>query len=308
MGDPVKALAYSKEYMVLQDSIAARSSKAKKLEFQVKYEAKEKETQIALLNKEKNLKERLIAKEKQQQKTLWYIFISALIATLVSIWYWLRLKNKRVLATQESFRFKSVIEAEQKERKRIAQDIHDSIGQSIAVVKMQASALNFTSQKEKEKQEKLLEQVDYVYDEIRNISHNIMPNTLITLGLAPAVKELIGKINKNSDLKVQLNIDQNFMDLNEDQTINLYRIIQEALVNIIKYAKASLVNIDFNMEGDKAAVYIKDDGVGIDAVKIKNLNGIGWKNIFSRVSLLMGKINITSKPNKGTKIAIHLKT
>ena len=134
-----------------------------------------------------------------------------------------------------------------------------------------------------------------------------MPNTLITLGLIPAIRELISEISITSDLKINFQSDPNFKGLNEDQTINLYRIIQEALLTILKDAQASMVDVNLTLEdGNSKAIYIKDNGVGMSASKIKNLNGIGWKNIYSRVALLMGKIDVTSKTNEGTQIAIRL--
>ena len=89
--------------------------------------------------------------------------------------------------------------------------------------------------------------------------------------------------------------------------ITLYRIIQEAIVNIIKHAKATLVNIIFENRGGVTSLYIKDNGKGTDTSKINNNPGLGWKNIFSRVALLSGDVTVKSIPNQGTSIEIHLK-
>ncbi len=305
--NPSEALAYIQEHRLWQDSLRAQSTHKKMEEFQIKYEALEKEAAILSLSKERELKEILLTQEKHQQKILRYVFFVILLLFALALWYWRSLQMNRLIAVQESKRYKSVIETEQGERKRIAQNLHDTIGQSIAELKTHASSLACCAKDEKQKRQKLLDQVDHVYDELLNISHNVMPNTLIKLGLVPAVQELITEISTNSDLKIILKNDDGFKGLNEEQTIHLYRIIQEALVNIIKYAKASLVHINLLIENGAPAVYVIDDGVGMESALVKNLNGIGWKNIYSRVALLMGKINVTSKPNRGTHIAIHLK-
>jgi len=307
LNNPSKALNFLKEHMQWTDSLNIRSANKKLEEYNIKYKTAEKEKEIVLLDKDNLIKTTLIAEEQKQKRLLWIIFSSLLVLVSLGAWFWYRINKKRILEKENNLLFKSVLETEQKERKRIAQDLHDSIGQSISVVKMQTNALVSTSDEEALKHNKLLNQVDYVYDELRNMSHNIMPNTLITLGLVPALKELITEINTEDSLKIELKSNTDFKELNESQSINLFRIIQEALVNTIKHAKASLINIDLTRKDSDASICIKDDGVGIHPSIIDNSEGVGWKNIISRVSLLAGDIDVNSQPNKGTSITIQFK-
>ncbi len=300
------ALTYLKKYQIAKDTLYSRSTQKKLEEFQVKYETKQKEEQIAALDKENILKATIIQQEQRQKKALWLIFTSVIILISLGMWIWQRMKKKRLLAKQENLRFKAVIEAEQKERKRIAQDLHDSLGQSISVIKIQASTLQPTLGDES-KHKILIQQLDNAYDELRDVSHNIMPNTLIMLGLVPAVRELISEISVEYSPKIELKSDLESEKLNEDQVITLYRIIQEALSNILKHAEATLVNIRLETKNGMTSLYIQDNGKGMNILKINNNNGMGWKNIYSRVALLSGKINVTSRPNHGTSITIHLK-
>ncbi len=306
--DYKKALHYFENYSLAKDQQFQKTTERKLEEFQVKYEAIEKEKKIVALDKENNIKATRITYEKKQKKLLWVVF-SSLVVLLTAgglVWYWIN--RKRLLEKQTSLRLKSVLEVEQKERKRIAQDLHDSLGQSIALLKLQANTLQSNSAKEQEKHKKLQCQIDHAYEELRNISHNIMPNTLITLGLVPALKELIEEINLDDSLEIQFKNNDDFKGLTDDQAINLYRIVQEALVNIIKYAKASIVHIDLLKKEGTASIHIVDNGVGMNTTEIASLEGIGWKNIASRVAILSGKIKVSSPAHKGTSIAVHLKT
>ena len=211
----------------------------------------------------------------------------------------------KYVAKQENIRFRAVIEAQEKERKRIAQDLHDSLGQAISSIKVIASILNIESVEEEKKLQKLLNLIDRTYEELRNISHNIMPNTLITLGLVPAIRELVDEINVYPNLKITFSDFGNFKGLNESKAIALYRIIQEALSNIIKHAQATDVVISLKKDKSKLLLSIKDDGVGLNTAEINKVSGIGWKNILSRAAIITGEVDLKSEPGKGTHLLIR---
>lgn len=305
MKDYKNSLIYLEEYMHWTDSITKTSTKKKLEEFKIKYETTQKEQQIVALSKESELKTLKIRQGKEQHNMRLLILVVLGFSVISGLVIWHFTNKNRVLSKQENIRFKVVIEAEQQERKRIAQDLHDSLGQAISVIMMTASNLNVETSEEK-KHQKLLNQIDKTYEELRNISQNIMPNTLITLGLIPALRELIEEMSVNQDLKIILLDSGDFKDLNEAKAIALYRIIQEALSNIIKHAQASDVIISFKREKDKISLSIKDNGLGLNTSKINDFKGLGWKNILSRVALLSGDVDINSSPEKGTHLSISL--
>lgn len=287
-----KALQFLVEHVRWRDSINKRSTENKLEEFSIQYKVEEKDEEIASLTMENKLMTIII-----------YIVIAIILIILASIAIWQIINKKRV----ENLRLKSIIEAEQKERKRIAQDLHDSLGQSLSALKMQVSAIQPSSE-DSSKYKTLLKQVDSTYDELRDISHNIMPNTLIRLGLIPAIRELISDIATEGSPEIQLEHNDDFNTLDEGQSINLYRIIQEALVNSIKHAEATLVTISLEQHQDTLSLYIKDNGKGMEVSKTDNHDGMGWKNIYSRAALLSAKIDVTSAHGKGTSIALQLKS
>ncbi|CAZ97196.1 tetratricopeptide repeat-containing sensor histidine kinase [Zobellia galactanivorans] len=299
-----KSLEYHEKFKFWTDSVTKASSQIKMLEFKVKYETKLKENQIAILSKENELKSLKIIQTQKQHSTHLLILSIVVLSVIGGILIYHFTNKSKLVAKQENMRFKSVIEAEEKERKRIAQDLHDSLGQAISAMMISASNLNTENEEEEKKLQKLLSLIDRTYEELRNISHNIMPNTLITLGLIPAIRELIDEMSVAQNLKITFSDFGNFEELEDTQTIALYRIIQEALSNIIKHAQASKVVISLNCEKNELLLSIKDNGIGINTSKIGNVGGIGWKNILSRVAILTGEADLKSAPGKGTHLFI----
>ncbi|SIT15956.1 Histidine kinase-, DNA gyrase B-, and HSP90-like ATPase [Zobellia uliginosa] len=299
-----KSLEYHEKFKFWTDSVTKASSQVKMLEFKVKYETKLKENQIAILSKENELKSLKIIQTQKRHSTHLLILSIVVLSIIGGILIYHFTNKSKLVAKQENMRLKSVIEAEEKERKRIAQDLHDSLGQAISSMMIIASNLNTENVEEEKKLQKLLSLIDRTYEELRNISHNIMPNTLITLGLIPAIRELIDEMSVAQNLKITFSDFGNFEELEDNQAIALYRIIQEALSNIIKHAQATKVVISLNCEKNELLLSIKDNGIGINTSKIDSVGGIGWKNILSRVAILTGEADLKSAPGKGTHLFI----
>ncbi|MDB4292453.1 histidine kinase [Maribacter sp.] len=305
LGDYKNSLHFLQRHQIIKDSLSERSKQKKLEEFQTKYATKEKEEKILFLDKENSLKAAIITQKESQRTVLWVIFIGILALLSFGMWGWHRMNRKKLLSKQENLRYKSIIETEQKERKRIAQDLHDSLGQTISAIRMKTAILPINKE-QKLDHEKLLKQVDHAYDELRNISHNIMPDTLIKLGLVPAIRELITELAVENILTIELQAEEPIGNLSEDQNINLYRIIQEILSNTIKHAQATLVDVILENKNKHLALRIIDNGKGMDPKKIDLSKGMGWRNIVSRVTLISAKMDVKSKPNLGTTISIIL--
>jgi signal transduction histidine kinase len=149
--------------------------------------------------------------------------------------------------------------------------------------------------------------IDEACQEIRNISHNLMPGSLIRLGLLAAIKDLIRKINTSK--KIHITLDSNFEETRFDENveISIYRVIQEIFNNILKHACASEVLISLRRSGEKnLELSIADNGIGFDTSEIANSSGIGWKNIYSRLTMINGSMEINSVKSNGTSINIRV--
>jgi signal transduction histidine kinase len=241
-----------------------------------------------------------------------------MIITFVAVFVFFQQKNRQkanlMLETNrlEKLRFKAVIESEEKERKRIAEELHDGLGQLLSTAKMNVASLDdavaLSDAEDKVVFQTSLSLIDEAVSEVRNISHNLMPGALIKLGLIPAISDLVKKINTSGKMKIVFDYDPNFEKLNETTEIAIFRIVQEILNNSIKHSQAKNIRVELMKLDNEIRLVITDDGIGIDIAKIENSQGIGWKNIYSRVAMLNGSIDIQSVRDSGTKIKITLNT
>lgn len=303
--DYKKALDYFSKASSYKDSIYKTESSKQVEELSAKYETAEKEKQI-----------------QQQQfeitsRNYWITAISALmiLGVLLAYSFYKRYRLKQQarlqqeIQKQQEIATRAIIEAEEKERKRIAGDLHDGVGQMMSAAKMNLSAIehaiSFFNEEQKNNFEKVVTLIDDSCKEVRNVSHNMMPNALIKSGLASAVREFTDKINKNS-LNINLStegLDHRF-DANTETV--LYRIIQECVNNVIKHAQASELDISLIRDEEGISATIEDNGRGFEATNTSGFKGIGLQNIKSRVEFLKGSVEWNSAPGSGTLVAIHI--
>jgi two-component system sensor histidine kinase UhpB len=215
------------------------------------------------------------------------------IRNIKAVYYEQQTKNRQAQA-------KSIIKAQESERNRWAEELHDNVCQMLTVAKLlldqvtadEKHALSIaTSQK----------MVTTALEEIRQLSAAMKPPRFADTTLEESIKELIANISRIKKLQFTVSIDQRIDSrLNDDQKIMIYRVIQEQLSNIIKYAKAKNIMISIQIKNNEIWISIKDDGIGFDPEKIKN--GIGLKNIRSRLQVFSGNFRIISAPGSGCEL------
>jgi two-component system NarL family sensor kinase len=218
--------------------------------------------------------------------------------------YRLKQKNnyQQQLNKQQKEQAVAVMETQEQERKRIAEDLHDSIGHLLSTAKLN---LQTFPENQKHLMENPLELLNQASSEIRNITFNLMPRTLEEAGLGPALNELATKISNAGTIRVFLQMHGMENTVLEKQAqFNIYRIIQEAVNNILKHAEAKEINIQLIRQEQQLSIMIEDDGKGFDPQKIKN--GRGIKNITTRSIWLNGTMVIDSTPGRGTTLAIQI--
>ncbi len=304
-GDFALSLDYYKRQTALKDSIYS-GDKLKQIEqLNAKYQTEKKEQQLKLQKAEITRKNYL----------LWGLIagVGLLILSGISFYRKRQLQNKMDLQAevmkQQDMATKAIINAEENERKRIAADLHDGIGQMMSAAKMNLSAFEneipFKDETQKMSFEKLIGLVDESCKEIRNVSHQMMPNALLKSGLASAVKEFLDKIDHRI-IKINLHTEglQERLDSNTETV--LYRVIQECVNNVIKHSGANNLDISLIKDADGISATVEDNGRGFDVLDKQKFEGIGLKNISSRVAFLKGTVDFDSSPGKGTLVAIHV--
>lgn len=214
------------------------------------------------------------------------------------------------LNKQQNEMLNAVIATQDQERKRIAEDLHDSIGSLLSAAKLKLSAIAETAPVNYNGQAKnyddTMNLLDEAVNEMRNISHNLLPASLLRLGLVAGLQNLFDKISSRTNLQINFNI-YGFKERMDDTTeVSIYRIILEAINNVIKHARASTVTVQLMQYENYINILVEDDGIGFDGGNNLQTHGIGLNNILSRVDHMKGKVDIDTKPNAGTVINIDI--
>ncbi len=207
----------------------------------------------------------------------------------------------------------ALIDGQNQEQKRISEDLHDGLGQTLTAASLNLMALDaaFKGNKEDKTEEYLANLqllMNSAIQEVRNISHNLMPYLLAEEGLQAALDEMGHRAMKSSNLKINLQITGLDERIGESNEINLYRIAQEVISNTQKHSGANNLLIRYTVGPDAITWLSEDDGIGFDPKYLQSSRntGLGLKNIQVRVQLMKGKINIATKPGKGVRIEIEV--
>ncbi|MFT3846966.1 MAG: sensor histidine kinase [Lacibacter sp.] len=304
-GDYKKALDYFTWSTQMKDSIFTAQKNRQVEELSTLYETGKKEQQI------EQQKETI----QKRNRLIFIISGASLLSLLVAFLLYNQYKWKQQaklqaeITEQQQLAAKSVLEAEEKERSRIAKDLHDGVGQMMSAARMNLSSFyNNITLNDNSQQKSLYDIIQLVDDsckEVRAVSHSMMPAALLTKGLPQAVDEMLSKINSNK-LKVSFH-SEGFADrLDSNIETILFRVIQECVNNTIKHAEAGNLDIALIHDNDGVSVTIEDDGKGFDYSSFREEDGIGLKNISSRIQFLKGTLDFDTSPGNGTFIAIHI--
>ena len=304
-GDATQALRYFKKYKAENDSVFNSDITSQLSTLQTKYET---------VKKQQVIEEQKFELTKKQ----YWIYGSTgllLLMTLLGFSYYRRNKLKQEkrlqyeVMKQQDMATKAIINAEENERRRIAAELHDGVGQMMSAAKMNLSAIenemSFKDEAQKNSFDKVIGMIDESCKEVRSVSHQMMPNALLKSGLASAVKEFIEKIDSRI-IKINLYAEGLNERLDTNVETVLYRVIQECVNNVIKHSGANNLDISLIKDADGIAATVEDNGRGFDTGDKQKFEGIGLKNISSRVAFLKGTVDFDSSPGRGTLVAIHV--
>ena len=207
----------------------------------------------------------------------------------------------------------AVLKTEDTERSRISREIHDGLQQTLII-----SSLNFQAAKKEitdlswlaaEKFEAGWKYLQTSITQSRSVAHSLMPKAIVDFGVISAFESLIDEMNKTSE-RTEFSFYHNFEDERLDNNqieVTLYRILQEAINNIVKYAKATRVDVQLKDYDDIIMLTVEDNGVGFDTTDIKNKStGLGLKSMQNRLDAINGFLEIDSAPGRGTTILVEI--
>ncbi len=310
-----KSLDYKEKYQKLNDSLFSIEKNKTLNEIQTKYEVSNKNLKINLLTKDKKI----------QKNTIQFLLITGILLLLgagsLYFFYRYRMKLQRIINIKENKIYKQdllrleqerelnkingILEGQDQERNRLALEIHDGVGGSLAGIKLQLSQENTLLKNEKI--EKIISQMTNTFNELRHISHNLSHNFLNDKNLDSLIYQLGIEYQNRNEFEVEVSIypEDSLNSLSNEIKHNIYRVIQELITNVAKYAKASHVLINFTKHKKTLNIIFEDDGIGFENNKTK---GIGLKNCTDRIKSIKGNIVVESILGKGTTIIIDIPT
>jgi len=303
------ALREYKLFNQQKDSLFQQDKTRQMTELETQYETEKKERQIMELQNE------TLTKDLELQRTrifVWWIIAAVVFVSIVVFGllkrnqFKLRLARVKEHEELQRQRFSAVIEAEENERARVAKDLHDGIGQLLSSAKLSLTAVTLPSN---DAQGQLLNNslqvLDQATQEVRSISHNLMPAALMELGLKEALEDMVLKINESKLLNIKFSIVGIEARLHAPIEVAVYRVVQEVINNMMKHSKADQIEINLTGIENTLHLSISDNGVGFEKEMITKSKGLGWKSVFSRIAMLKGNIEVDTQPGKGTNINIQ---
>ncbi len=298
------AFVYQKKYIALNDSVYNVESTNYITELQAKYQTEKKEREIEKLNSEKENQQLKLNRDRI------IIFSGAggsILLLILALLFFNILKQKQTRRRMLS----AVIETEEKERKRFAEDLHDGLGPLLSSISLYVNELKSDKHEKSKKSEFLnysTELIDEAIKSTRMIANNLMPGILSDYGLFTALNTFCDKIQKLGGIHIK--ILSNLSDKRYEPAIEitLYRVLLELINNTLKHASASNISIDFSQTEKSIFIVYADDGIEFNVEKTMNdpKKGLGLNNSISRIKSIAGKCEYISSEGKGTKVKIEV--
>jgi signal transduction histidine kinase len=234
------------------------------------------------------------------------IFISLLIAVIILFFVVsIVLYHRRYIQLQRE-RINAEITILENERKRIAADLHDSMGPLLSTIKLNIHSIVVTDERDNQIIAKSSGYIDEVIRGLRQISHNLLPATLERKGLIEALHEFIRQLSDKQLLEIKFNTSGE-INIPPEKQIHIFRIIQEITHNTLKHARATQLHIVLTRENGFYLVLIKENGIGFDVKKARTeSSGLGMKSLAIRTDILRGSLSIDSVPGQGTNYFVKI--
>ena len=243
------------------------------------------------------------------ERTKWSWITSLLIiAVLSAIAIYLQHSRKQLTQAKDKQMQLSglLINAEEKERSRVASELHDDFSQRLAILALGLENVQEATPASLDDVHKQLHELarstSELGSDLHTLSHRLHSSTLESLGLVPAVDALCREFTCKQGIRVELSSDEIPRSINPDAALCIFRIVQEALRNLKKYSGAEEAEVDLRMTGDRLEICVRDEGRGFNLSQLGQNGGLGIRSMEQRARLLGGKFQIHSEPGKGTRL------
>lgn len=325
LGNFKNATGWFEKYKLMTDAVFENAGEARTLELEKKYQTAEKENE--LLHVKAEHQQQQLSLQRTRGLAIILMLICAVLGMLSFIWY-SAMRNRKHLAIQKELLlqeelknlrqreklslFNAMVQGQEKERSRIARDLHDGLGGMLASVKLKLSAV--ANRNEMEKKQKgssmelynIINQLDHSVNELRAIARNMMPESLLYIGLEASLRDLC-KAMEHPDLRIDFEATQLEKDYPQSFLIAIYRIVQELLTNAVKHSEATHIWVQCSENEEHFYLSVEDNGKGFNYKEVMpRAAGIGLSNIQNRVEILNGSLEIDAVPGKGSSFHINI--
>jgi signal transduction histidine kinase len=307
---PDSAFSYMKLYIATKDSAYDERIRQQILEVQTKYENEKLSQDLELAKHDKEFAEISLMQRKTQ---IWLLVFVLISMTGAAIFLFYRHQQRQKAAAdaeriiENEARLNAVLEGQEEERRRIAKELHDGLGQTLTAVKLNYQTLSEKAispeyQKDFKKLETMLESANA---EVRSISHQMMPRELEQFGLIAAVEGMLKLNLENTPLKYHFEYSGFRQRVGNQVELVLFRVLQELVNNVIKHSGANMLQVQLLKHTNHVVMSVSDNGHGFEVEKHEK-KGIGLLNIAGRIDGIKGHLHFESEPGAGTTVTIRI--
>lgn len=311
--DPAQALSLRKQYQSLNDSLIGAETQRNIHQLEIEYQTAQKEKAIS--DQELIIaRNRLEIERKDKSILLWSAVAVVLLSFIIVFVMLYRTKQRRNMEKLELLRrrnelevLNALVEGEEKERSRLARELHDGVGGILSASRMHLSIMEAEAQDARSFQIKnVSSMIDQAAQEIRTIAHNLFPDILMANDLHVALGDFCERI-RSAGLDIEYYCLGGIPSLDNHLKLALYRAVQELVNNAMKHARADRVIVQMSMHDDVITILVEDNGIGFEATTAK---GMGLINLEKKVRNLNGQLTIESRANEGTSVQLefHLRS
>ncbi|HSC54410.1 MAG TPA: ATP-binding protein [Phnomibacter sp.] len=318
IGNYKKAWQVSSQLADYTDSLVALQNHNRILLNDARFQTTKKEGRINELESAQ-----LVQQLQIRQKNILNYFLIAAAGTMIIIGAlgYRNYRQKQILQQQrineletekQLLAAEAVMKGEDRERSRLAKDLHDGLGGMLSGIKHSFQHMKDNLVMTPENQlafERSMDMLDSSIKELRRVAHNMMPEALVKFGLDTALQDFCAGVNQSGALQLtyeSFGLDQAAID--QQTSISIYRIVQELVSNTLKHAAATQAIVQILKTDDGLSITAEDNGKGFDTHLLHSSKGMGWSNIQNRIDYIKGTLNLQSSPGKGTSVLIEIPT
>ncbi len=308
LGNYKKSNEYLLKHVKIMDSLNSEKNKKSLAIAEAKYQTVKKDKEIATQQLELKDKASEIQKKKTQNNYMLGTIVFLIIASILLVFLFKqrqKRKNQELLTLKREFQIKtleSLIEGEEKERFRIAKELHDGVNGDLSAIKYKLSSLLEMNNKVIKE---AITMIDDSCKQVRAISHNLVPPSLEKFDLVEAADAYCANLNElNPSIEITFQHLGDVVDMSKKAEVNSFRIIQELVTNSLKHADASNINVQISNHNNLIQMTVEDDGKGFDKTNIES-SGIGLSNVQSRIDYLQATVDLISN-EAGTSYTIEI--